>query len=65
MHQTQEASMTEKKQPLDMTTEEAIRKLFPAKVVREARRQVVPDPLDREEAQVERPLDVIEDDSSD
>jgi hypothetical protein len=52
--------MTEKKKPEDLTTEEAVRRLFPAKAVREARKQAVPEPSEGEKPQVdagERPIE--------
>lgn len=57
--------MTEKKHPLDMTTEEAMRKLFPAKAVRKAREQAIPEAAMGEKPQVDPSEEVIEDQSSD
>jgi hypothetical protein len=55
--------VTEKKKPPDMTTEEAVRRLFPAKVVREARKAVLPEPPEGEKPQVGAGKSAIEDKS--
>jgi hypothetical protein len=57
-----------KKKPEDLTTEEAIRKLFPAKGVREAKKRANVEPWEPwtgEKPQVDRGDESIEDKSSD
>lgn len=56
--------MTEKKNPLDLTTEEAIRKLFPVKAVREAKKRADVEVPEGQEPQVEWPESFINDDDS-
>ena len=49
--------MTEKKNPLDLTTDEAIRKLFPVKAVREAKKQAGVESPEGEKPQVSEAAD--------
>jgi hypothetical protein len=49
--------MTEKKKPADLTTDEAIRKLFPVKAVREAKKRAGQEAPEGEKPQVSEGVD--------